>query len=122
MTSGNTLDRRRFLLATVVSALPAKAASGRLDTLTDWMRADRKDRDAGVRSCLERIKMLDPSIQAWVQVLPQQPTGEGRLSGIPFGAKDVIETQGSRQNTVHQSTKAVSVRPTLQLFGSCAVM
>jgi len=37
---------------------------------------------------------MDPSIQAWVQVLPQKPTGSGKLSGIPFGAKDIIETRG----------------------------
>ena len=37
---------------------------------------------------------MDPSIQAWVQVLPQRPTGEGMLSEIPFGAKDIMETRG----------------------------
>jgi Asp-tRNA(Asn)/Glu-tRNA(Gln) amidotransferase A subunit family amidase len=37
---------------------------------------------------------MDSSIHAWVQVLPQPPTGAGRLSGIPFGAKDIIETEG----------------------------
>jgi Asp-tRNA(Asn)/Glu-tRNA(Gln) amidotransferase A subunit family amidase len=37
---------------------------------------------------------MDPSIQAWVQVLPQEPTGSGPLSGIPFGVKDIIETKG----------------------------
>ena len=37
---------------------------------------------------------MDPSIHAWVQVLPQRPTGEGMLSEIPFGAKDIIETRG----------------------------
>jgi Asp-tRNA(Asn)/Glu-tRNA(Gln) amidotransferase A subunit family amidase len=37
---------------------------------------------------------MDTSIQAWVQVLPQKATGNGRLSGIPFGAKDVFETKG----------------------------
>ena len=29
-----------------------------------------------------------------MQVLPQKPTGTGKLSGIPFGAKDIIETRG----------------------------
>ena len=37
---------------------------------------------------------MDPSIQAWVQVLPQRPTGDGMLSEIPFGAKDIMETRG----------------------------
>ncbi|MGH9256665.1 MAG: amidase, partial [Vicinamibacterales bacterium] len=36
----------------------------------------------------------DPSIHAWVQVQPQTPTGDGPLTGIPFGAKDIIETRG----------------------------
>jgi len=37
---------------------------------------------------------MDPSIHAWVQVSPQRPTGDGKLSEIPFGVKDIIETQG----------------------------
>jgi Asp-tRNA(Asn)/Glu-tRNA(Gln) amidotransferase A subunit family amidase len=37
---------------------------------------------------------MDSSIHAWVQVLPQKPTGNGRLSEIPFGAKDIMETRG----------------------------
>src|SRR5438876_8833055 len=37
---------------------------------------------------------MDPSIHAWVQVLPQRPTGKGKLSEIPFGVKDIIETRG----------------------------
>ena len=47
-----------------------------------------------MQSCLERIRALDPSIHAWVQVAPQDPTGDGPLAGIPFGAKDIIETRG----------------------------
>ena len=65
-----------------------------LETLDDWLRADLKARETGVKSCLERIQAADTSIHAWVQVLPQKPTGEGRLSGIPFGVKDIIETRG----------------------------
>ena len=37
---------------------------------------------------------MDLSIQAWVQVLPQRPTGNGKLAEIPFGAKDIMETRG----------------------------
>ncbi len=44
--------------------------------------------------CLERIGAQDTSVHAWVQVLPQKPTGNGKLSGIPFGVKDIIETRG----------------------------
>src|SRR5262245_4493097 len=37
---------------------------------------------------------MDDRIQAWVQVLPQKATGNGRLAAIPFGVKDIIETKG----------------------------
>ena len=37
---------------------------------------------------------MDPSIHAWVQVMPEKPTGNGKLAEIPFGAKDIIETRG----------------------------
>ena len=37
---------------------------------------------------------MDSSIHAWVQVLPQRPTGAGILSEIPFAAKDIMETRG----------------------------
>ncbi len=49
-------------------------------------------RDLG--DCLARIRELDPSIHAWVKVAPQPATGPGPLSGVPFGAKDIIETRG----------------------------
>jgi Asp-tRNA(Asn)/Glu-tRNA(Gln) amidotransferase A subunit family amidase len=65
-----------------------------LETLNDWLRVDPRARELGLQSCLERIQIADTSIHAWVQVLPQKPTGKGRLSGIPFGVKDIIETRG----------------------------
>jgi Asp-tRNA(Asn)/Glu-tRNA(Gln) amidotransferase A subunit family amidase len=37
---------------------------------------------------------MDPSIHAWVQISPQRPIGKGKLSEIPFGAKDIMETRG----------------------------
>lgn len=88
------LDRRSLLLAGVAAALPPAYARSRLETLSDWLHGNRKDREAALQSCLERIRAADASIRAWVQVLPEEPTGDGKLSGIPFGAKDVIETRG----------------------------
>jgi len=65
----------------------------RLETLSEWLRADRDARKRGLDVCLQRIRELDPSIHAWVQVQPERPTADGPLSEIPFGAKDIIETQ-----------------------------
>jgi Asp-tRNA(Asn)/Glu-tRNA(Gln) amidotransferase A subunit family amidase len=46
--------------------------------------------------CLDRIRAHDGDVRAWVQVDPQPATGEGALDGVPFGAKDIIETKGLR--------------------------
>ncbi|HET6143040.1 MAG TPA: amidase [Candidatus Acidoferrales bacterium] len=70
------------------------AESPRMETLTEWLRADRETRKRGVEACLRRIEELDSTIHAWVQVRPEEPTGDGALSGIPFGAKDIVETKG----------------------------
>jgi len=58
------------------------------------MRASGQERERALQSSLDHIEATDPAIHAWVQVHPQQPTGEGMLSKIPFGAKDIIETRG----------------------------
>jgi Asp-tRNA(Asn)/Glu-tRNA(Gln) amidotransferase A subunit family amidase len=47
-----------------------------------------------VETALARIAELDGEVRAWVEVAPQPPLGEGPLSGIPFGAKDIFETRG----------------------------
>jgi Asp-tRNA(Asn)/Glu-tRNA(Gln) amidotransferase A subunit family amidase len=65
-----------------------------LTTLSEWMRASGQEREQALQSSLDHIEAVDSSIHAWVQVQPQQPTGEGMLSKIPFGAKDIIETRG----------------------------
>src|SRR5439155_26850220 len=70
------------------------AQSPRLETFRDWIQANRDARKRGLQQCLERIRQLDSSIHAWVQVQPEQPAGDGPLFGIPFGAKDIIETKG----------------------------
>ena len=103
-----TIDRRTFLLAglAAVTVRPQPALSERqrssvervegppLETLSDWFNASLDARDAGVKACLDRIRSKDADIHAWVQVLPQPPTGRGALSGIPFGMKDIVETKG----------------------------
>jgi Asp-tRNA(Asn)/Glu-tRNA(Gln) amidotransferase A subunit family amidase len=93
------MDRRTFLMA--VSAAGAASAfmrtmaqTPRLVTLTEWMNAPREVRAQGLQVALEFIRATDPAIHAWVQVLPQTPTGDGPLAGIPYGAKDIMETRG----------------------------
>ena len=66
----------------------------RLETFTQWLAASRTAREGALQPCVDRIRSLDGDIKAWVQVLPQSPTGTGTLSGVPFGVKDIIETKG----------------------------
>src|SRR3989475_997635 len=94
MFTGPKIDRRSFLFAGVVAALHSTADTPRLETLTDWVNAPRKDRELALQLCVDRIRAMDSSIKAWVQVSPQRPTGSGKLLEIPFGAKDIIETKG----------------------------
>jgi len=82
-----------------LAALPAgrsmaSAQSPRLVTLSEWLQADRDARKHGLELCLQRIRELDPSIHAWAHVQREEPTADGPLSEIPFGAKDIIETKG----------------------------
>jgi len=91
------IDRRSLLFGSFATVMGAKAgATGtpRLETLTQWLNASPQERELALQSCLDRIQAMDPSIHAWVQVMPEKPTGNGKLAGIPFGAKDIIETQG----------------------------
>src|SRR5579863_4458075 len=90
----DTFNRRTVLFASFAASFRGTAAPSRLETLSEWLRADQKARESGLQSCLERIRGMDPSIRAWVQVMPEKPTGTGKLAGIPFGAKDIIETRG----------------------------
>jgi len=81
-------------LAHFPSNAAAAVESPRMETLTEWLQADRDARKRGLEVCLQRIRELEPSIHAWVQIQPERPTADGTLSEIPFGAKDIIETQG----------------------------
>ena len=80
--------------AALPPALTAAVESPHMETLSEWLQADRDARKRGLELCLQRIRELDPSVHAWVQVQPERPTADGPLSEIPFGAKDIIETQG----------------------------
>lgn len=65
-----------------------------LERLEEWLEAGDTQRERARQVALERIRTLDPSLCAWVEVLPQPSTGSGRLAGVPFGVKDIIETEG----------------------------
>jgi Asp-tRNA(Asn)/Glu-tRNA(Gln) amidotransferase A subunit family amidase len=93
------LNRRSFLGALSAAAvspppLLGAAQAPRLETFSQWLAASRRDRESAAQACLERIRTMDPSIHAWVQVAPQPSLGDGPLAGIPFGAKDIMETRG----------------------------
>ena len=81
-------------LTALPSSVAAAVESPRMETFTEWLRADRDTRKRGLEICLKRIRELDPSIHALVQVQPEGPTADGPLSEIPFGVKDIVETRG----------------------------
>jgi Asp-tRNA(Asn)/Glu-tRNA(Gln) amidotransferase A subunit family amidase len=92
------MNRRGFLAglsaAVVGWRVNAFAQRPRLETFTQWMNASRAERAAAVNTCLDRIRDMEPKIQAWVQVAPLPALSDGPLAGIPFGAKDIMETRG----------------------------
>src|ERR1700736_6599029 len=92
------LSRCKFLFAGFVAALGrattyAQQQAPIPETLTQWLGASAKMRKLGLQRCLDRIQTMEPSIHAWVQVSPQRNTTRGRLSGIPYGVKDIVETR-----------------------------
>lgn len=91
------MHRRAFLVGLSAGVTGARGAWGQampIESFTQWMQVSRHEREVAVRACLQRIQALDPKIQAWVQVAPQPALGDGPLAGIPFGAKDIMETRG----------------------------
>jgi Asp-tRNA(Asn)/Glu-tRNA(Gln) amidotransferase A subunit family amidase len=76
------------------SRLATAAGSRRMVTLSEWLRADPDARKRGLNDCLQRIRELEPSIHAWVQVQPETRVADGPLADIPFGVKDIVETKG----------------------------
>src|SRR5512147_274818 len=83
-----------FVFRRRIHDMGATAQTVRLETLIQWLNASRKRREIALQPCLDRIRATDLSLLAWVHVLPQRPTGNGNLSEIPFGVKDIIETRG----------------------------
>jgi len=95
----DTCHRRAFLFAGMAAAagrraLYADAPAPALRTLTQWLQVSPEMRRRALPSCLDRIRAMEPSIHAWVQVSPQMPAGRGSLSEIPYGVKDIVETRG----------------------------
>ena len=70
------------------------AETPRMETFSEWIQADRETRRRALEQCMGRIHELEPKIHAWVQVKPERPTGDGALAEIPFGVKDIVETEG----------------------------
>jgi Asp-tRNA(Asn)/Glu-tRNA(Gln) amidotransferase A subunit family amidase len=88
------LDRRSFLLVPFAVAMRTAAQTPSPQTFSDWLKASPQLRERALQASLDRVRTMDSSIRAWVQVMPQKATGDGALSGIPFGAKDIMETEG----------------------------
>jgi Asp-tRNA(Asn)/Glu-tRNA(Gln) amidotransferase A subunit family amidase len=82
-----------FDLGGTPASAAAEAAAPPTESLRAWLQADHGARKRMLDLCLQRIRELDPSIHAWVQVRPEKPTVDGPLFGIPYGAKDIIETR-----------------------------
>jgi len=67
---------------------------GFLQQVVRWLARGELSAAAVLELCLARIRRRESEVRAWVQVVPQPPTGSGPLDGIPFGAKDIFETRG----------------------------
>ena len=85
----SSLTRREMVS---LLAAGASAKSVPLTRLEQWIHADSNARKQALEQALERIRRMDGSIHAWVQVRPQPQAADGPLAGIPYGAKDIIET------------------------------
>ena len=88
--------RRREALPLIGALFTAKRSEGKAaapQLLEEWLHATPAERKQGLTASLERIRQLDGSIHAWVQVSPQPQVADGPLSGIPFAAKDIMETR-----------------------------
>jgi amidase len=66
---------------------------GLLRQFVEWLDAGKRTPEELLELCLQRIAARDEQLRAWVHVEPQPALGNGRLAGIPFGAKDIYETR-----------------------------
>lgn len=89
-----SMDRRTFFLASAALVSGAAGQPKELESFTQWLAESRVSREATLKTWPNRVSRLDRDVQAWVQVSPQKATGDGPLTGIPFGVKDIIETKG----------------------------
>jgi amidase len=67
---------------------------GLLRQFADWLDSGDRTPEDLMALCLERVTARDEQLRAWVEVKPQLTQIKGPLRGIPFGAKDIFETQG----------------------------
>ena len=59
-----------------------------------WIESGERTPEQLLALCLRRIAEAEPEVRAWVEVAPRAGRGAGPLGGIPYGAKDIIETRG----------------------------
>jgi Asp-tRNA(Asn)/Glu-tRNA(Gln) amidotransferase A subunit family amidase len=62
--------------------------------LAEWIEASSTARARAFSRCVETAGSRDSEIHAWVRRTSDHSAGPGRLAGIPFGAKDIIDTRG----------------------------
>src|SRR5436309_5848705 len=91
----NRLCRREALplIGALFAADRGRGMAAAPQLFEEWLRASPAERKEGVTASLERIRKMDGAIHAWVQVLPQPQIADGPLAGIPFAAKDIMETR-----------------------------
>jgi amidase len=62
--------------------------------LAEWIEASSSARARALSRCVETADSRDGEIHAWVRRTSDHSAGPGPLAGIPFGAKDIIDTRG----------------------------
>ena len=63
-SESHKIDRRTLLFASFAAASYANEQTPPLETMTQWLNASRKTRRLALQPCLDRIRAMDPSIQA----------------------------------------------------------